>query len=224
MKASRYTTARSRSGTRSAAPVITQPPYEWPQSTTSVRFSHRIRLTTSATCVSRFTCGEARCDRSATPVSVGVNTSWPARCSERRTRCQHQPPCQAPCTRTKVAIVDPPEPKAVHRIIVTPLQWRTAPRTLKRRATRLGHYGTSHPRGRPRPHAYDVDDARAGAARGGPLLPQRHNAAVQSAIPPERLFVYEVGEGGARLCRFLGVPVPAAPFPRVNTREECSRW
>src|SRR5262249_45154078 len=32
-------------------------------------------------------------------------TSWPARRSSTATRFQHQPPCQAPCTRTKVAIV-----------------------------------------------------------------------------------------------------------------------
>ena len=49
---------------------------------------------------------------------------------------------------------------------------------------------------------------------------ERHNAAVRSAIPPERLLVYEVGEGWPRLCQFLGVPVPAASFPRVNSREE----
>jgi hypothetical protein len=49
---------------------------------------------------------------------------------------------------------------------------------------------------------------------------ERHNAAVRSAVPPERLLVYEVGEGWPRLCQFLGVPVPAAPFPRVNSREE----
>src|SRR5206468_11095804 len=52
---------------------------------------------------------------------------------------------------------------------------------------------------------------------------ERHNAAVRSAVPPERLLVYEVGEGWQRLCQFLGVPVPTAPFPRVNSREEMQR-
>jgi hypothetical protein len=52
---------------------------------------------------------------------------------------------------------------------------------------------------------------------------ERHNAAVRSSVPPERLLVYEVGEGWPRLCQFLGVPVPAAPFPRVNSREEMQR-
>jgi hypothetical protein len=49
---------------------------------------------------------------------------------------------------------------------------------------------------------------------------ERHNRDVQRAIPPERLLVYEASEGWAPLCRFLGLPVPAEPFPRVNTTEE----
>ena len=52
---------------------------------------------------------------------------------------------------------------------------------------------------------------------------ERHNAAIRSSIPPERLLVYEVGEGWPRLCQFLGVAVPAAPFPRLNSREEMQR-
>lgn len=44
-----------------------------------------------------------------------------------------------------------------------------------------------------------------------------HNAAVQAAIPPERLLVFAVEQGWEPLCRFLGVPVPAdEPFPRLN--------
>ena len=47
---------------------------------------------------------------------------------------------------------------------------------------------------------------------------QRHNQAVQAELPPERLLVYQPGEGWARLCEFLGVPEPAEPFPHVNDR------
>src|SRR5262249_31088084 len=43
-----------------------------------------------------------RCERSATPVRVGVNTLCPRFCRRSATRRQHQPPCQAPCTSTKV--------------------------------------------------------------------------------------------------------------------------
>jgi hypothetical protein len=49
---------------------------------------------------------------------------------------------------------------------------------------------------------------------------RRHTEAVKAAIAPERLLVYEVGEGWERLCRFLGVPVPDAPYPSENSREQ----
>jgi Sulfotransferase domain len=49
---------------------------------------------------------------------------------------------------------------------------------------------------------------------------ERHNAEVRSAFPPERLLVFELGEGWERLCRFLGEPVPAIPFPQTNSTEE----
>jgi Sulfotransferase domain len=49
---------------------------------------------------------------------------------------------------------------------------------------------------------------------------ERHNAEVRRTIAPERLLVYEVSQGWEPLCRFLGVPVPASPFPRVNTTED----
>ena len=44
-----------------------------------------------------------------------------------------------------------------------------------------------------------------------------HNAEVTRAIPPERLLVYEAAEGWPNLCAFLGVPLPAEPFPHSNT-------
>jgi hypothetical protein len=47
-----------------------------------------------------------------------------------------------------------------------------------------------------------------------------HNAAVRRDIPAERLLVYDVSEGWGPLCRFLGVPVPDEPFPRVNSTED----
>ena len=49
---------------------------------------------------------------------------------------------------------------------------------------------------------------------------QRHNEAVKRAIAPQRLLVYEASQGWEPLCRFLGKPVPAEPFPRVNTTDE----
>ena len=46
------------------------------------------------------------------------------------------------------------------------------------------------------------------------------NQAVIDALPRERLLVFSPKEGWEPLCAFLGVPVPAEPFPRVNSRDE----
>lgn len=48
---------------------------------------------------------------------------------------------------------------------------------------------------------------------------QAHIDEVKRKIPPERLLVFEVKQGWDPLCKFLGVPVPTTPFPRVNERE-----
>ena len=47
-----------------------------------------------------------------------------------------------------------------------------------------------------------------------------HNDAVKEAIPADRLLVFEVKQGWAPLCDFVGVPVPDMDFPRTNHREE----
>jgi hypothetical protein len=49
---------------------------------------------------------------------------------------------------------------------------------------------------------------------------ERHNAEVRRRIAPERLLVYEILQGWEPLCIFLGVPIPAEPFPRANSRED----
>ena len=49
---------------------------------------------------------------------------------------------------------------------------------------------------------------------------ERHNAEVRATIPAERLLVFEAAQGWEPLCGFLGVPIPATPFPRTNSREE----
>lgn len=43
---------------------------------------------------------------------------------------------------------------------------------------------------------------------------------VIAGLPAERLLVYEARQGWEPLCAFLGVPVPAEPYPRVNSKEE----
>jgi Sulfotransferase domain len=52
---------------------------------------------------------------------------------------------------------------------------------------------------------------------------REHLAAVRRTIPPERLLVYRVADGWAPLCRFLGRPVPDAPFPHANSTEDFRR-
>lgn len=47
-----------------------------------------------------------------------------------------------------------------------------------------------------------------------------HNEAVKAAIPPRQLLVFEVKNGWAPLCDFLGVSVPDEPFPKTNHRAE----
>jgi hypothetical protein len=43
-----------------------------------------------------------------------------------------------------------------------------------------------------------------------------HNDAVRREVPAERLLEFDVKQGWAPLCDFLGVPVPATAFPRLN--------
>lgn len=47
-----------------------------------------------------------------------------------------------------------------------------------------------------------------------------HNQAVMAALPKEKLLIYQVKEGWAPLCDFLGVLPPETPFPRRNDRAE----
>jgi hypothetical protein len=52
---------------------------------------------------------------------------------------------------------------------------------------------------------------------------RRRNQAVIDALPPERLLVFSPADGWEPLCAFLGVSVPAEPFPRVNSRDELNQ-
>lgn len=49
---------------------------------------------------------------------------------------------------------------------------------------------------------------------------RRHTEAVVAGVPKERLLVFQVSDGWAPLCEFLGVPTPDAPFPRENSTEQ----
>ena len=45
---------------------------------------------------------------------------------------------------------------------------------------------------------------------------EAHNAQVRATVPPGRLLVFNVKEGWAPLCAFLGKEVPSESFPFVN--------
>jgi len=46
-----------------------------------------------------------------------------------------------------------------------------------------------------------------------------HVDEVKRVVPPGRLLVFDVAEGWAPLCAFLGQPIPVRPFPRLNDRD-----
>ena len=39
---------------------------------------------------------------------------------------------------------------------------------------------------------------------------------VKATVPKDRLLVFEAKEGWEPLCKFLNVPIPENPYPRVN--------
>ncbi len=47
-----------------------------------------------------------------------------------------------------------------------------------------------------------------------------YNKQVLNTIPKDKLLIYDVKSGWDPLCHFLNVPVPAIPFPKVNTKDE----
>jgi hypothetical protein len=49
---------------------------------------------------------------------------------------------------------------------------------------------------------------------------RRHNADVRRTISADRLLIYRPGDGWEPLCAFLGVAIPTAPFPNLNSRAE----
>ena len=49
---------------------------------------------------------------------------------------------------------------------------------------------------------------------------EAHNADVRASVPADRLIDYRPGDGWAPICEKLGLPVPAEPFPHVNTTDE----
>jgi sulfotransferase family protein len=49
---------------------------------------------------------------------------------------------------------------------------------------------------------------------------ERHNEEVKTAVPADNLLVFDVRQGWAPLCAFLGAEVPDTDFPRTNSSKE----
>jgi hypothetical protein len=49
---------------------------------------------------------------------------------------------------------------------------------------------------------------------------EAHNADVRASVPADRLIDWQPGDGWAPICDKLGLPVPDAPFPHVNSTDE----
>ncbi|MES2622592.1 MAG: sulfotransferase family protein [Bacteroidota bacterium] len=52
------------------------------------------------------------------------------------------------------------------------------------------------------------------------LVFNKFNNDVIAYVPKEKLLIFEIKQGWEPLCKFLNVPVPAEPFPKVNDTEE----
>ncbi len=49
---------------------------------------------------------------------------------------------------------------------------------------------------------------------------EAHSDELKRSLPPERLLFFDVSDGWPPLCEFLDCPIPDAPFPRSNSRDE----
>jgi len=49
---------------------------------------------------------------------------------------------------------------------------------------------------------------------------EEHVNEVKNHVPPDKLLIWEVKEGWGPLCKFLYVPQPSTPFPRMNDTAE----
>jgi hypothetical protein len=118
-----------------------------------------------------------------------------------------------------------PEAKVVHSVRPEESWWNSFSRTIGKL---LGIYRQmSFP-----PHVRAMLDAAEEmigrqtfggkfGKRGAALAAyRRRTEQVRGAIPPKRLLVFDVAEGWVPLCRFLDVPVPSDPFPRLNSTAE----
>jgi hypothetical protein len=147
-----------------------------------------------------------RCDWDTAFQGFRAAVDWPSAYFWRETAA-HYP-------KAKVILTIRPEQawlKSIHATIHRSLQsWQERPTPASREQAAM---------------AYDIIERRTfGERLGDPehalAVYRAHIAAVKAGIAPGRLLVYDVAEGWEPLCRHLGVPAPATPFPRTNSTEE----
>ena len=49
---------------------------------------------------------------------------------------------------------------------------------------------------------------------------EAHTEQVKATIPADRLLVFQATDGWGPLCKFLDVPVPNKPYPKVNEADD----
>jgi hypothetical protein len=99
-------------------------------------------------------------------------------------------------------------------------------------STQATVFGPNSPATNPPPEAKPFFDMLANQGGGERLNDRsfmldwfrRHTEEVAATIPAARLLVFNLTEGWGPLCAFLGAPIPATPFPRVNQREPLAAW
>jgi hypothetical protein len=47
---------------------------------------------------------------------------------------------------------------------------------------------------------------------------QQHIETIKAAVPADKLLVFTADQGWGPLCQFLGIAMPATPFPNINSR------
>jgi len=99
----------------------------------------------------------------------------------------------------------------------TPITGLTPPR--RRSSRRMGQVRGPAPSANLRQLPRRLARPHAGPRLYDGLFPPPYRGS-KATIPPERLLIYEAGQGWEPLCKFLGVKVPQEPYPNENTRAE----
>jgi hypothetical protein len=129
------------------------------------------------------------------------------------------------CHFWRELVVAFPDAKVLHSVRSEESWWRSYSQTI-------GMVINNYPQMPMPPHVRDMMDAslelfikptfgsanvdRETALRAYNLRTEQ----VLSAVPPDRLLVFDVAEGWAPLCAFLSVPLPEVPFPHLNSTSD----